>query len=61
MLRGLAQERQVGLGEVAQPLRVAICGRTISPPIFDSVDMLGKANTLARIENALKAFGTGIT
>ena len=61
MLRGLAQERQVGLGEVAQPLRVAICGRTISPPIFDSVDMLGKANTLARIDNALKAFGTGIT
>ena len=61
MLRGLAQERQVGLGEVAQPLRVAICGRTISPPIFDSVDMLGKANALARIENALKAFGTGIT
>ncbi len=41
MLRGLAEEKQVGLGKVAQPLRVAICGNTISPPIFDAVNMLG--------------------
>ena len=50
MLRSLAAEKQVGLGEIAQPLRVAICGSTISPPIFDSVEMLGKEKTLARIE-----------
>jgi len=54
MLRSLAAERQVGLGKVAQPLRVAICGTTISTPIFDSVEMLGKENTLARIDNALE-------
>jgi len=57
MLRGMAEERGVGLGKVAQPLRVAICGTTISPPIFDSVSMLGKADTLARIDTALKKFG----
>ena len=57
MLRGLAQEKQVGLGKVAQPLRVAICGTTISPPIFDSVQMLGKENTLARIDITLDKFG----
>jgi len=57
MLRGLAEERQVGLGKVAQPLRVAICGTTVSPPIFDSVALLGKENTLARIDIALKKFG----
>ena len=57
MLRGLAEEKQVGLGKVAQPLRVAICGNTISPPIFDSVQMLGKENTLKRIDNTLKKFG----
>jgi glutamyl-tRNA synthetase len=57
MLRGLAEEKQVGLGKVAQPLRVAICGRTISPPIFDSVQILGKENTLARIDITLKKFG----
>ena len=58
MLRGLAEERQLGLGKVAQPLRVALCGTTISLPIFDSVRMLGKANTLKRIDNTLKNFAT---
>jgi glutamyl/glutaminyl-tRNA synthetase len=60
MLRGLAEEKQVGLGKVAQPLRVAICGTTISLPIFDSVRMLGKENTLKRIDNTLKKFQTQI-
>ena len=58
MLRSLAEERQLGLGKVAQPLRVAICGTTISPPIFDSVEMLGKENTLARIDTTIKKLGT---
>jgi len=58
MLRGLAEERQVGLGKVAQPLRVAICGTTISLPIFDSVRLLGEENTLKRIDNTLKKFQT---
>ncbi len=58
MLRSLAEEKQVGLGKVAQPLRVAICGTTISLPIFDSVEMLGKENVLARIANTLREFGT---
>jgi len=57
MLRSLAEEKQLGLGKVAQPLRVAICGNTISPPIFDSVRMLGKDETLARIDNTLEKFG----
>jgi glutamyl/glutaminyl-tRNA synthetase len=58
MLRGLAEEKQVGLGKVAQPLRVAICGTAISLPIFDSIKMLGKEDTLKRIDNALKKFQT---
>jgi glutamyl-tRNA synthetase len=57
MLRLLAEERGVGLGKIAQPLRVAITGTTISPPIFDSVEMLGKLNTLARIDITLSKFG----
>jgi glutamyl-tRNA synthetase len=60
MLRGLAEEKQVGLGKVAQPLRVSICGTTISLPIFDSVRLLGKENTLKRIDNTLKKFQTQI-
>jgi len=57
MLRGLAEERKVGLGKVAQPLRVAICGTTISTPIFDSVQILGKENTLDRIDTTLRKLG----
>jgi glutamyl-tRNA synthetase len=57
MLRALAEEHKVGLGKVAQPLRVAITGSTVSPPIFDSVQLLGKQNTLARIDTTLAKFG----
>ena len=56
MLRGLAEERQVGLGKVAQPLRVALCGTTISLPIFDSVNLLGKERTLRRVDRTLETF-----
>jgi glutamyl-tRNA synthetase len=56
MLRSLAEEKKLGLGKVAQPLRVALCGNTISPPIFDSVDILGKERTLRRVDNCLKKF-----
>jgi glutamyl-tRNA synthetase len=54
MLRSLADQKQDGLGKIAQPLRVAICGSTISTPIFDSVEMLGKKNTLERINRAIE-------
>ncbi len=54
MLRCLAEQKQVGLGKIAQPLRVAICGSTISTPIFESVEILGREKTLARIDNAIQ-------
>ncbi|MCH8120655.1 MAG: glutamate--tRNA ligase [Planctomycetes bacterium] len=56
MLRCLTEEKQVGLGKIAQPLRVAICGTTVSLPIFESVQMLGKKDTLTRIDTTLKKF-----
>ncbi|RKY07668.1 MAG: glutamate--tRNA ligase [Planctomycetota bacterium] len=56
LLRTMAEEKQVGLGKIAQPLRVAICGNTISPPIFDAVDMLGVNTALKRIKNTLSNF-----
>jgi glutamyl/glutaminyl-tRNA synthetase len=54
MLRGLAEEKKIGLGKVAQPFRVALCGGTISISIFEAVEMLGKDSTLKRIDNTLK-------
>lgn len=56
MLRALAEQKQTGLGKVAQPLRVAICGTTVSLPIFESIDMLGLDKTLNRIENTINKF-----
>jgi glutamyl-tRNA synthetase len=43
----------IGLGKVAQPLRVAISGSSVSPPIFDSLVFLGKERTLARINRCI--------
>jgi glutamyl-tRNA synthetase len=45
------------LGKVAQPLRVAVSGGTVSPPIFDTLAILGKTSTLARMRRCLQAFG----
>ncbi|MCA9289841.1 MAG: glutamate--tRNA ligase [Phycisphaerales bacterium] len=41
------------LGKVAQPLRIAVSGGTVSPPIFDTLAMLGKASVLARVRRCL--------
>ncbi|MEO8756048.1 MAG: glutamate--tRNA ligase family protein, partial [Casimicrobiaceae bacterium] len=43
----------LGLGKLAQPLRVAVTGGTISPPIDQTVALLGRERTLARIDTAL--------
>jgi glutamyl-tRNA synthetase len=56
MLRGLAEEKKIGLGKVAQPLRLAICGTTVSLPIFESVDMLGVEETIKRIDRTMSKF-----
>jgi glutamyl-tRNA synthetase len=50
----LANELQTGLGKIAQPLRVAVAGSAISPPIDATLALLGRDRTLARIDAALK-------
>jgi glutamyl-tRNA synthetase len=57
LIEGYCQEKQLGLGKVAQPIRVAVSGGTISPPIFQSLEFLGKDRTLARIAKCLAATG----
>ncbi len=54
MIEQLCQKNEVGMGKVAQPIRVAITGTTISPPIDDSLILLGKEKTLKRIDDTLK-------
>jgi glutamyl-tRNA synthetase len=40
-------------GQVFQPVRLAIAGKTVSPGIYESVHLLGKEKTLTRIDRAL--------
>jgi glutamyl-tRNA synthetase len=53
-LNELATELQTGLGKVAQPVRVAVAGSAVSPPIDATLALLGRERTLARIDAALK-------
>lgn len=48
-----AEQNALGLGKVAQPIRVGVSGTTISPPIFESLELLGRDRTLARIDRCL--------
>jgi glutamyl-tRNA synthetase len=41
------------MGKVAQPIRVAVSGGTVSPAIYDTLVLLGKDKTLARIRRTL--------
>ena len=52
-LTRLVEELDVKPGKLYQPIRVAITGTTISPGIFESVALLGRDETLARIDRAL--------
>lgn len=52
--KDLAAELGLKLGGVAQPVRVALTGRTASPGIFEVMAILGRERTLARLARALK-------
>jgi glutamyl-tRNA synthetase len=48
----VADARGLALGKLAQPVRLAICGGTVSPPIDATLAILGKSETLARLVRA---------
>ncbi|MEQ8664435.1 MAG: glutamate--tRNA ligase [Rhodospirillales bacterium] len=53
VVRTAAEALDVKLGKVAQPLRAALTGTTVSPPIFDVMAILGRDETLARLDDVL--------
>ncbi|WP_114858478.1 glutamate--tRNA ligase [Azospirillum brasilense] len=55
LVRAFAEERGEKLGKIAQPLRAALTGSTVSPPIFEVAEILGRAETLARMKDAATA------
>ncbi len=48
-VREAAAATAVKLGDLAQPLRAALSGQTTSPPIFEVMEVLGRAETMARL------------
>jgi len=60
-VRAFAERSGAKLGAIAQPLRVALTGRTTSPGIFDVLAVLGKAESLARIADQAVGPAEGLT
>jgi glutamyl-tRNA synthetase len=54
-VRAFAASEALSLGKVAQPLRAALTGRTISPSVFDMMAIIGREESLARIEDCVEA------
>jgi glutamyl-tRNA synthetase len=50
----LVSEKGIKLGKLAQPVRVALTGGTVSPGIYDVIEVMGKEKTIARIHAAIK-------
>ncbi len=55
LIEALAGKAAVGLGKLAQPLRVAVSGGGVSPPIDQTLAILGRETTLRRLDRALAA------
>ena len=54
-LRGLAENLGLEAGKIFQPLRVALTGLTVSPGIFEVLEMMGKELALVRLRSAISA------
>ncbi|AEI38077.1 glutamate--tRNA ligase [Zymomonas mobilis] len=52
-LHEVAEQADLKMGKVAQPLRAALTGRTVSPGIFDVMSLLGREESLARLDDQL--------
>ena len=58
-LRSLAETRGWKVGDLFMAIRVAVTGRTATPPLFDTLVALGRERALARLERAIEVLATG--
>ena len=56
-LEEFTEARGLKLGKTQAPLRVAVTGRTVGPPLFESIEILGRDATLARVRTARARLG----
>ncbi len=55
----LGEAHGLALGKAQAPLRVAVTGRTVGPPLFESLEVLGRDTTLARLKAARARLDAG--
>jgi glutamyl-tRNA synthetase len=60
LIESYASEKELGMGKVAQPLRVAMTGSAVSPPIDATLAILGKDTVLARIDRCLETLASKV-
>lgn len=53
-MKEFAASRELGMGKVAQPIRVAVTGTKVSPPIFETIALMGRDKTLNRLARAIE-------
>ncbi|MFI5322199.1 MAG: glutamate--tRNA ligase [Thermodesulfobacteriota bacterium] len=61
VFEGIMEERELKLGIIAQPVRVALTGGTVSPGIFEVMEILGKDEVIKRLESAILHIGMNST
>lgn len=57
LLEQIGAERGLKLGKAQAPVRVAVTGRTVGLPLFESIQVLGRERTLARLRSAVGRLG----
>ena len=58
LISNFSAARGISLGKLAQPMRLAVCGGTVSPPIDATLAILGKLESESRLARALVVWGT---
>ena len=56
-VRAAMERYSIKLGKAQAPVRVAVTGRAVGPPLFESMEVLGRDETLRRLAEALTVAG----
>ena len=56
-LESWTEANELKLGKTQAPIRIAITGRTVGPPLFESIEVLGREETLRRLQSAIARLG----
>jgi glutamyl-tRNA synthetase len=57
ILESWTEAKELKLGKTQAPIRVAMTGRTVGPPLFESIEILGRDETVRRLQNSITRLG----